>query len=175
MRLFAMATGALAALTLAGSAPAIAADLGYGYPDRYRSAYEDQRYRDLYAEPRRHDRYADEEDVIEDRADVYREREVYDDKRVITRRSYSYSEPVVARCAPRAEIRDRLLRDGWHDFEEVDVRSRVAVVEARRPDGLPYRLKIDRCSGEVVSAHPLAPVYGGSYAFRPRRFEPYYR
>lgn len=176
MKLFALATGALAALTLAGSAPAIAADLGYGYPpsDRYRSAYEDSRYRDIFG-PARTDRYADEEDDVVERVNTYRDREVYDDKRIITRRRYTYSEPLVSQCAPRAEIRDRLLRQGWHDFEEIDVRNRVAVVEARRPNGLPYRLKIDRCSGDVVSAHPLAPVYGGPYAFRPRRFDPYYR
>lgn len=175
MRLFAVATGAFAALTLAASAPAIAADLGYGYPDRYRSAYEDSRYRDIFGEPRRHDRYAHEEDDLEERADAYHDREVYDDKRIVTRRRYSYAAPLVAQCAPRAEIRDRLLREGWHDFEEIDVRHRVAIVEARRPNGLPYRLKIDRCSGDIVSARPLAPVYGGPYAFRPRRFEPYYR
>ena len=66
MRLFAAATGALAALTLMGSAPAIAADLGYGYPpsDRYRSAYEDQRYRDIFGPPAQRARapYAEEED-----------------------------------------------------------------------------------------------------------------
>ena len=177
MKLLALATGALAVLTLAGSAPAIAADLGYGYPpsDRYRSAYEDTRYRDIFGQPARPvDRYADEEDEVEERAQVY-DREVYDDKRIITRQRYTYTEPLVSQCAPRAEIRDRLLRDGWHDVQELDVRNRVAVVEARRPNGLPYRLKIDRCSGDIVSASPLAPVYGGPYAFRPRRFDPYYR
>ena len=177
MKLFAWATGALAALTLAGSAPAIAADLGYGASpsDRYRSAYEDSRYRDLFGQPARADRYVDEDDDVEERADTYRDREIYDDKRIITRRRYTYTEPLVPQCAPRAEIRDRLLREGWHDFDEIDVRSRVAVVEARRPNGLQYRLKIDRCSGDIVSARPLAPVYGGPYAFRPRRFDPYYR
>jgi hypothetical protein len=183
MRLFAAATGALAALTLMGSAPAIAADLGYGNPPSgYRSAYEDQRYRDIFGPPAQRARapYAEEEeDIVERDVDVrpprvgtYHEREVYDDKRIITRRHYSYAEPAVPACAPRAEIRDRLLREGWHSFEELDVRHRVAIVEARRPNGLPYRLKIDRCSGDVVSAEPLAPV---PYAHRPRRYEPYYR
>lgn len=184
MRLFAAATGALAALTLMGSAPAIAADLGYGYPttDRYKSAYEDKRYRDIFGPPPHRARapYAEEEDDIverdvdDDRARVgtYHDREVYDDKRIITRRRYSYAEPAAPACAPRAEIRDRLLREGWHAFEELDVRNRVAIVEARRPNGMPYRLKIDRCSGHIVSAEPLAPV---PYAYRSRRYEPYYR
>lgn len=183
MRLFATATGALAALAVMGSAPVSAADLGYGYPssDRYKSAYEDQRYREIFGPPAHTARapYAEEdEDVVVER-DVehpprfggYREREVYDDKRIITRR-YSYAEPAVPACAPRAEIRDRLMREGWNSFEEIDVRHRVAIVEARRPNGLPYRLKIDRCSGDVVSAEPLAAV---PYAYRSRRYEPYYR
>ena len=186
MRLFAAATGALAALTLIGSAPAIAADLGYGYPssDRYRSAYEDQRYRDIFGPPAQRARapYGEEEDEVAERdaddypprAGAYHGREVYDDKRIITPRRYSYAEPAAPVCAPRAEIRDRLLREGWHAFEELDVRHRIAIVEARRPNGLPYRLKIDRCSGDVVSAEPLAPV-PVPYAYRPRRHEPYYR
>jgi hypothetical protein len=184
MRLFAAATGALAALTLMGSAPAIAADLGYGYPltDRYKSAYEDKRYRDIFGPPPHTARapYVEEDDDIVDhdvdhdrqRIGTYHDREVYDDKRIITRRRYSYAEPAAPACAPRAEIRHRLLSEGWHDFAELDVRHRVAIVEARRPNGLPYRLKIDRCSGDIVSAEPLAPV---PYAYRPRRFGPYYR
>ena len=52
MRLIAVATGAIALLSLAGGTPAGAADLGWGdYSDRYRSAYEDPRYRDLYGAP----------------------------------------------------------------------------------------------------------------------------
>lgn len=184
MRLFAAATGALAALTLMGSVPALAADLGYGYPpsDRYKSAYEDQRYSDIFGPRAGRARapYVEEEDEVVERdveehpprVGTYQEREVYDDKRIITRRQYSYAEPAVPACAPRSEIRDRLLREGWHSFEEIDVRHRVAIVEARRPNGLPYRLKIDRCSGDVVSAEPLAAV---PYASRPRRFAPYYR
>jgi hypothetical protein len=184
MRLFAAATGALAALTLMGSAPAIAADLGYGYPptDRYRSAYEDKRYSDIFGPPPHRARapYVEEDDDIVERdvdhdrprLGTYHDREVYDDKRIITRRRYSYAVPTAPACAPRAEIRDRLLRDGWHAFAELDVRDRVAIIEARRPNGLPYRLKIDRCSGDIVSSEPLAAV---PYAYRPRRFEPYYR
>ncbi len=184
MRLFALVTGALTAITLAGAAPALAADLGYGYPpsDRYKSAYEDSRYRDIFGPPpsRTAQPYVDEEEVEERYASEdtrgYHGREVYDDKRIITRRSYSYGEPAVPGCAPRSVIRDRLLRDGWHDFQELDVRRGVAVVEARRPNGLPYRLKIDRCSGDIVSAHPLGPVARSPYAYYgPRRYDPYYR
>lgn len=179
MRLFAVATGALAALTLVGGAPASAADLGYGYPapDRYKSAYEDTRYRDIFGPPpgRVTERYVEkkvEERYVDDDDDDAYDRDGYDDKRIITERRYSYAEPVVPSCAPRAAIRDRLYGEGWHDFREVDVRRRVSVVDARRPNGLLYRLSIDRCSGDVVSAHPLGPVVAGPYVYGPRRHGP---
>ncbi len=179
MRLIAMATGAIALMTLAGGTPARAADLGYGEPsDRYRSAYEDERYRDLYGPPpgRVSRRYVEKEE-IEERYAV--EDDDYDDKRLAPpARAYGYADRYAYDCTPRHVIRDRLFRQGWQDFREIDVRREVAVVEARRPNGLPYRLKIDRCSGDVVSAHPLAPAPGGPYAYGPRRYYgygPYFR
>ena len=184
MRLFATATGALAALTLMGSAPTIAADLGYGDPpsDRYRSAYEDSRYRDIFGPPPQRARapYAEEEDeVVERDVDVPPPRVgTYHDRESMTTSASSPGATTATRnrryrLARRGpQIRDRLMREGWNSFEELDVRHRVAIVEARRPNGLPYRLKIDRCSGDVVSAEPLAPV---PYAYQPRRYEPYYR
>lgn len=177
MRLIAVATGALAALTLAGGASARAADLGYGDPsDRYRSAYEDQRYRELFGPPpgRVARRYVEQEEIEERYA--AEDDDDYDDKRLAPPRFYHDRERYAYDCTPRHVIRDRLFRQGWNDFREIDVRWRVAVVEARRPNGLPYRLKIDRCTGDVVSARPLAPVPGSPYAFGPRRYYgPYLR
>lgn len=176
MRLIAVATGAIALLSLAGGAPARAADLGYGdYSDRYRSAYEDPRYRDLYGPPpgRVSRRYVEKEEVEERYVDADDD---YDDKRLAPPRVYRYSDRYAYDCTPRHVIRDRLYREGWHDFREIDLRRGVAVVEARRPNGLPYRLKIDRCSGDVVAAYPLAPTPRGPYAYGPRRYYgPYLR
>ena len=179
MRLIAVATGAIALLSLAGGTPARAADLGYGdYSDRYRSAYDDPRYRDLYGPTpgRVSRRYVEKEEIEERYAEVDDD---YDDKRLAPppppARVYRFSDRFAYDCTPRHVIRDRLLREGWHDFHEIDVRNSVAVVEARRPNGLPYRLKIDRCSGDVVSARPLGPV-PGPYAYGPRRYYgPYLR
>lgn len=182
MRLIAVATGVVALLSIAGGTPAKAADLGYEGPsDRYRSAYEDQRYRDLYGPPpgRVSRRYVEKEEIEERYADV----DDYDDKRLAPpSRPYGYTRPYQERyvpdrfandCTPRHVIRDRLYREGWNDFAEIDVRPGVAVVEARRPNGLAYRLKIDRCSGEIVTSRPLAPVPHVPYAYDgPRR--PYY-
>ena len=81
-----------------------------------------------------------------------------------------YSGP---QCAPRHEIRRELIRDGWSEFEEVELRDRVAVVTARRPNGEAYRLKIDRCSGQIVAAKPLRSTHD-SYAWRRRGAYPTY-
>jgi hypothetical protein len=176
MKLIAVATGAFALLSLAGGTPAFAADLGYGdYSDRYRSAYEDSRYRDIYGPPpgRVSRRYVEKEEIEERYAEVDDD---YDDKRLPPPRIHRFSDRFDYGCTPRHVIRDRLYREGWHDFHEIDLRSGVAVVEARRPNGLPYRLKIDRCSGEIVSARPLGPVPRGPYAYGPRRYYgPYLR
>jgi hypothetical protein len=177
MRLIAVATGAIALLSLAAGTPARAADLGYGdYSDRYRSAYEDSRYRDLYGPPpaRVERRYVEKEEIEERYAEVDDD---FDDKRLAPpARVYRFSDRSGYDCTPRRVIRDRLYREGWHDFHEIDLRNGVAIVEARRPNGLPYRLKIDRCSGDVVSARPLGPVPRGPYAYGPRRYYgPYLR
>lgn len=178
MRLIAVATGAIALLSLAGGTPAGAADLGYGDPtDRYRSAYEDPRYSDLYGPPpgRVSRRYVEKEEIEERYADVDDD---YDDKRLAPPpRVYGYADRFAAYdCTPRHVIRDRLYRQGWNDFQEIDLRPGVAIVEARRPNGMPYRLKIDRCSGNVVSARPLAPAPSVPYAYGPRRYyDPYLR
>lgn len=176
MRLIAVATGAIALLSLAGGIPAGAADLGYGSPsDRYRSAYEDPRYRDLYGStPGRIARRYVEREEIEERYAA--DDDDYDDKRLSAPRDYRYGERYADACTPRHVIRDRLYRQGWNDFQEIDLRRRMAVVEARRPNGLPYRLKIDRCTGDIVSAQPMAPVPSRPYAYGPRRhYGPYLR
>ena len=69
---------------------------------------------------------------------------------------YSYSKYRGAGCVPRDEIRRELVRDGWRDFQDIEPRGDdAAVVTARRPNGQYYRLKIDRCSGQIVRARPV--------------------
>lgn len=58
-------------------------------------------------------------------------------------------------CVPREVVRRRLHADGWSDFEMPDPRGAFVVVDARRPSGRLFSLRIDRCSGEVVLARPL--------------------
>ena len=126
MRLIAVASGAIALLTLAGGPPARAADLGYGEPsDRYRSAYEDHRYRDLYGPPpgKFSHRYVEKEEIEENYAV---DDDDYEERRLVPRRTYRYSDRYAYDCTPRHVIRDRLFRQGWQDFEEIDVRRDVA-------------------------------------------------
>src|SRR5690606_21890791 len=71
-------------------------------------------------------------------------------------------------CLSKGEIRYRLKEHGWHDFQDVEIRPDSAVVTARRPDGMVYRLEVDRCSGVIVQARLLDEGRGwrqGSRAF----------
>lgn len=62
-------------------------------------------------------------------------------------------------CVPRAFVREELRADGWRDFRDPQPRGSVVVVEARRVrSGRPFELTIDRCSGDVIGAVPLAPA-----------------
>ena len=72
-------------------------------------------------------------------------------------------------CVPRAEIRHALKADGWYDFHDVELLGEVALLRARRPSGRLFDLRVDRCSGEIVSARPLDRRAYGPYAYGPRR------
>ncbi len=55
-------------------------------------------------------------------------------------------------CLGPRQIQRRLRRHGWRDFHVVDVRKRALIVKAKRRGGPRYRLKIDRCNGEILKA-----------------------
>jgi hypothetical protein len=160
-----------------------AADLNYRHApaDRYGSAYEDPRYADLYGEPppryveppRRYGYGYGQPPIPKE--PVYR-----DDYRPYPPRYaeappphiYSYRPDVYGRhgCASREEVRQDLFRQGWRDLRDAEVADRgTAFVRARRPDGRPFELKVDRCSGEVLAARPLYSDYG-PYAQGERRW-----
>ncbi len=63
-------------------------------------------------------------------------------------------------CVPREFVREELRADGWRDFRDPRPRGDLFVVEARRKrSGRLFVLSIDRCSGDVLAARPLAPAY----------------
>ena len=167
------------ALTVGGialSGNAIAADLySEGPPPSYGPAYDDPRYADLYGRPpARVETY---------RSDTYRSYEtpryyepppipradVYQDER-------RYADRAHRDCPTKAEISRRLERDGWGAFRNPQVIDRdTATIDAQRPNGRPFRLEVDRCTGEVLAQRPLdRPRYGsesyyGPYADNGRR------
>ncbi|MGH6815802.1 MAG: hypothetical protein ACREC6_08860 [Hyphomicrobiaceae bacterium] len=76
-------------------------------------------------------------------------------------------------CVPRFVIKKKLIHDGWSDFYDLELRSDVAILKARRPNGSFYRVKVDRCTGHVLGTKLLdgAPdAYADSYSDRHRRY-----
>jgi hypothetical protein len=157
----------------AQSLPSGAADIYDKYGSRSSSsAYDDPRYADVYTLPAPPPRYVE-------RAPAYAppryERPFAYDDDAPPRDRHGYLRPVdppryrsaQPACVPHEEIRRTLMDDGWRDFRDLEFRGNTAVVHARRPNGQPYSLKIDRCSGDIVHARPLGerPV---PYAYRER-------
>ena len=147
-------------------APAFAADLGayprYGYNDTER--YYDDRYGDRHSEPPYYDR----------RAEPPRGSWKDDD-------APNYAAPYQPRgssssCLLNGEVRSHLVRQGWTDFRGIELHRNVAILAARRPDGLLYRLQVDRCSGVIVSAVLIEdrPSYPPRGYYGPRTYLPSY-
>lgn len=174
MKALPLAATVLAAAVLFGSRPGAAADLDYGYgppSDRYGSAYDDPRYRDLYApEPPRAYRYEPRPyaAVPPPPAPVYRDRFAEWGPRPDWRQAEG--------CLPRREVVRRLTDRGWYGFHDLDLSRPVARVSARRPNGDVFRLRVDRCNGEVLRADLIDRHEPGPYAWRdaPRHERPYY-
>lgn len=94
---------------------------------------------DLYYPQPHHDSYRDDDDSRSDWRPPYRRHARGD-------------------CVPREFVREELRADGWSDLHDPQLRGSVVVVGARRVgSGRPFELTIDRCSGDVISAVPLAP------------------
>ena len=171
-----LTAGVLAAALASGALYAQAADLDYGRAptDRYSSAYEDQRYRDLYAPepiPRQYGyaqpyepRYVPGHPVPP--GYVYRNN---GPGGYANRDDYRYSQG----CVARAEIKDRLISEGWRDFQELELSGNVARVQARR-DGDLFALKVDRCTGEVLGSRLVGRRGYGPYAYEDGPRRPYY-
>lgn len=69
-------------------------------------------------------------------------------------------------CVPRHVVRRRLIARGWRDFRRMRVRRRAVRVLASRPNGMVYRLRIDRCTGVILNARLLRRHWRNG----PRRF-----
>jgi hypothetical protein len=157
----------------APSAPANAADIYDKYGSRAPSAYDDPRYADIYTLPPPPPRHVEAPPpYVEPR---YERPYAYNDYESVPRDRYGHLRPIAPQryrtaqpiCQSHDEIRRSLRDDGWRDFQDVEIRDQTAIIQARRPSGQPYNLKIDRCSGDIVNARPLGerPL---PYAYRDR-------
>jgi hypothetical protein len=177
-----LSAGVLAAALSVGASPGRAADLDYGPlpSDRYSSAYEDPRYRDIYgsgpppAYGQQYDQAVPPPPVPAPPVYSYKDGPGYPPPRY----AEAYPDDRYGNgCLPRSEIRRRLVTEGWRDFHDLEIRDNSAVVRARRPSGDLYRLKVDRCTGDIVKASLLERGGYGPYAYNPgpRRWDrPYY-
>ena len=73
-------------------------------------------------------------------------------------------------CAPRWQVRSRMVADGWRNFQRLAVRPNVIILRAQRPNGRAFDLKVDRCSGEVIAQRPARFQGYGAYGPRPHRY-----
>lgn len=150
----ALATAALlAAGILALSGPARAADLGYVPQEPVYGDADDPVYgeatdgTDYYEDSIRRggNEYAE---AVPERDYVYPGKR----KRHGLKPGRSYTD---GRCMQRSQIEDTLIRQGWRRLQGLELDPDVVGVTATRPNGLVYRLKIDRCSGIIISAYLL--------------------
>ena len=190
MKRTSLTASVVAAAMAACAVHAQAADLDYGRAptDRYSSAYEDQRYRDLYAPepiPRRYGYAPQYEQQYEPRhvpghpvppGYVYRDNAYRDNAyrdnvpgRYADRDEYRYRQG----CVARAEIKDRLISEGWRDFQDLELNGNVARIRARR-NGDVFALKVDRCTGEVLGSRLVERRGYGPYAYEDTPRRPYY-
>ena len=161
------------ALTVIAAKPAVAADLYSQEPPLTQgSAYDDPRYADLYG-------HAPQRRVETYRNDSYRDYEPRGPipSAPVYRDGERYAERDRPNCPSKAEISRHLEREGWRDFHNPQILGRdTATIDAQRPNGRPFRLEVDRCTGEILSERPIdRPRYGadrdgyGSYAEFERR------
>lgn len=69
-------------------------------------------------------------------------------------------------CLYPREVWYSLRARGWHGVRPVGRKPGVVFVRASRPNGRSFRLKVDRCTGEILKARPVG------YSYRPF---PYWR
>jgi hypothetical protein len=150
------ATVAMAAA--AAVSPASAADIY----DRGRvTSYEDPRYADIYTHPEPPRPLGPpRREYLAPMPPQYFEGHRFDGPR-------RHSSAPGGNCASHHEIRRDLTEQGWSEFTDIELRGASALIEARRPNGNLYQLKIDRCSGEIQNAQRLGDQRR-PYAWRER-------
>ncbi len=79
------------------------------------------------------------------------------------------------RCLQSFQIERMLAAQGWRNFVNPQRGVDVVGLTASRPNGLTYRLKLDRCTGIIVSANLLdQPDTRRNYSYNPEAPPPGY-
>jgi hypothetical protein len=60
----------------------------------------------------------------------------------------------VAECLSKYGIRGALNSQGWHAFDNVEIRGNVAYMTAQNDGGRRFELRVDSCTGSVIDAQP---------------------
>ena len=175
----ALTASVIAVFTLASAPVASAADLGEGYPPGAEAPYDDSRYGGYDRQP---PGYYNEDDEGDGGRYSYEP----DDEGAPYPRHGSFKDgpypPLPPRfgdaprrgaelCIPRWQIRHRLRAEGWSGLHRLDLAGEVAIVQAYRPSGRLFELKVDRCTGEVIAARPARLRHFGSYEPGPERYD----
>lgn len=166
----------IAALAVGAAATGSAQQYTYGEYDPYATVEGYQSYKDDYSYnySRQKRRYCPNQS-----ADAYVDPRVFDDPAyAVAPYPDDYVEeaplPYVARghCLRPGEVEQALIDQGWRNFRAPEKGVDVVGLTASRPNGLTYRLKLDRCTGVIIAAHLLdqdkrrkrhAPIYSSSY------------
>ena len=140
LKLCRAALSAMALSIVAGAAPALAASDSENLP--WRGARDDG-----YPVPQGPPGNAD---YVPQRGST--KDEVYEPPRHETPR---YEPPRrVAECLSKYGIRGALNSQGWHAFDNVEIRGNVAYMTAQNDGGRRFDLRVDSCSGDVIDAQP---------------------
>lgn len=69
-------------------------------------------------------------------------------------------------CMYPNQIRHMLRYQGWHGFRVRKLTPAIAIIHSNR-HGMRYRIKLNRCSGEIIRVKPLG---GFGYGYGPRGY-----
>lgn len=156
------ALAAAIAVGLSWSVPAQAADLGYdenGIPyETVGQSYGEEDYPvssanvdDSYIEP-----------------DQGASAEYFDEAQGYQPTYKRHKRRHASECLSRRGLRANLINQGWRDLRGIAADPDVIGLTASRPNGLVYRLKLDRCSGVILAAYLVDQGgNGGGYAYTP--------
>lgn len=147
MKSLLLLTAAALAATLFVAAPVGAADLGYG------PVYEDDNvYAEVTHRKKKNYYYNSYSDNQYDQNDPNEPNDVYDPAYDA---AAGNDEVVDAECVSKRTIRVRLKEQGWKRFHGLAMNADTIGITASRPNGLVYRLKLDRCSGVIMASFLL--------------------